>query len=242
MENILIITGGSKGIGRGIVTAYQVNGYRIFSIARTSADFRNNNGITQLQCDLACEVAVKDVLPHIFNQIDPMRTNKIVLVNNAGTLGEMGRVENLTSESISFAVTLNTITPLLLTSMFIRLTKNWTCERKIINISSGAAQNPYDGWSVYCATKAALDMMTKVVAAEQSQVENGVTILAIYPGVVDTEMQSEIRRHQKEDFSSIERFIALKESGSLTDPRIVGEKIYNIDQQDLENGTILRLE
>jgi benzil reductase ((S)-benzoin forming) len=238
MENIIIITGGSKGIGKGIIEAYQTNGYRIFSIARTEGEFVNDKGIIQFQADLIDEGAVKDVLPQIFRQLDHKKIKRIVLFNNAGTLGEIGRIENLTAESILSAVKLNTITPLLLISAFIKLTKEWACEKKIINISSGAAQNPYYGWSVYCATKAALDMMTKVVAIEQESVK----IISIYPGVVDTDMQAEIRKHKKEDFRDIDRFLELKASGTLLNPQTVGEKIYEIDQQELENGSIVRVE
>lgn len=240
MEKIIIITGGSKGIGKGIIAAYQANNYRIFSISRTKGNFENE--ITQFIADLSDERAVNGVWPLIFNQIDQNRIERIVLINNAGTLGEIGRLENLSSDNITSAVRLNIITPLLLTSSFISFTKGWTGDKKVINISSGAAQNPYYGWSVYCSSKAALDMMTKVVAAEQDVVENGVKIIAIYPGVVDTDMQTEIRKHKKEDFTAIERFLELKASGSLLNAKSVGEKIYEIDQKELENGTILRIE
>ena len=242
MENVIIITGGSKGIGKGIIEAYQDKNYRIFSIARSKAEFENNQGIFQLQADLSNEEVVKSVLPLIFDQLEQQHIKRIVLFNNAGTLGEIGRLENLNAESISNAVRLNTITPVLLTSAFISFTKNWACEKKVINISSGAAQNPYYGWSVYCATKAALDMLTKVVAAEQETVTNGVKIIAIYPGVVDTDMQTEIRKHKKEDFIAIDRFLELKSSGALLNPKTVGEKIVEIDQQQLPSGSILRIE
>ena len=242
MKNILIITGGSKGIRKGIIEAYQANDYQIFSIARTNGNFVDNKGLTQIQADLIKEEVVNEVLPQIFQQLVPTSIKRIVLINNAGTLGEVGRLENLTTETISSAVKLNTLTPLLLTSVFIALTKGWACEKKIINISSGAAQNPYYGWSVYCATKAALDMMTKVIAAEQETIENGVKIIAIYPGVVDTDMQAQIRQSKRQDFIAIDRFLELKASGSLLNSQTVGEKILEIDQQEIESGSILRVE
>ncbi len=242
MENIIIITGGSKGIGKGIIEAYQANNYQIFSISRTKGDFENGHEINQILADLSSENTVDDLLPIIFKQLNQNIIKKIVLVNNAGTLGEIGRLENLDSKNLSTAVRLNTLAPLLLTSSFIKITKEWACDKKVINISSGAAQNPYYGWAVYCATKAALDMMTKVVAAEQETVKNGVKIISIYPGVVDTDMQTEIRKHKKEDFIAIDRFLELKESGSLLNPKSVGAKIFDIDQQELQNGSILRVE
>ncbi len=240
-QKILIVTGGSKGIGKGIVEAYLANNYHVFSISRTKTSIENDS-IVEIQFDLSTSEGIEGMLMQIFDKIYSQQIKRIVLINNAGTLGEIGRIENLSTKNISAAVQLNTVAPLLLTSAFIKLTKDWICEKKVINISSGAAQNPYYGWSVYCATKAALDMITKVVAAEQETVKNGVKIIAIYPGVVDTDMQTEIRKHKKEDFIAIDRFLELKSSGSLLNPQTVGEKIVEIDQQDLENGSILRIE
>ena len=241
MKKIIIITGGSRGLGKGIVTAYLANGYHVFSISRSIFESGNEKGLTQVQFDLSKIEKLTDVLLTIFDQIDSEAVERIVLFNNAGTLGEIGRTENLSAENVIGAVHVNTIAPLILTSAFIRLTKNWACEKKVINISSGAAQNPYYGWTIYCATKAALDMLTRTVAMEQNSVENGVKIMSISPGVVDTDMQTEIRKHKKADFMDIDRFLALKSSGSLVDPKVVGEQIMKIDLQEFENGAILRV-
>ncbi|RZK38979.1 MAG: SDR family NAD(P)-dependent oxidoreductase [Pedobacter sp.] len=239
MENIVIVTGGSKGIGRGIVEAYQAKGYHVISVARTKSE-KGIKNLTEIAFDLRDSLGISELIEKIFSGLNQNTTQRIVLVNNAGTLGEVGRLDNLDTENIKAAVEINTLAPLLLTSAFINQTKDWAAERKIINISSGAAQNPYHGWSIYCATKASLDMMTKVVAIEQENLLNGAKIISIYPGTVDTDMQTEIRKHSKEDFKEIERFLELKASGSLTDPAAVGVKIFEIDQQDLENGSILR--
>jgi benzil reductase ((S)-benzoin forming) len=201
----------------------------------------NETRLTQVQFDLNDTEKLADLLSTIFKEIDSETVQKIVLFNNAGTLGEIGRTENLSVENITGAVHVNTIAPLILTSAFIRLTKDWAGEKKIINISSGAAQNPYYGWTIYCATKAALDMLTRTVATEQNAIENGVKIMSIYPGVVDTDMQTEIRKHTKEEFIDIDRFLTLKSSGSLADPTVVAEQIMQIDLQELENGAILRV-
>ena len=173
-------------------------------------------------------------------EFDTSDIEKITLINNAGTLGKIGRIEAI--DDIAQTVALNTIAPLLLTSTFIRLTKNWQAVKHIINISSGAAHKPYYGWTVYCATKAAIDMMTKTIALEQEAVPNGVKILAVYPGVVDTQMQAKIRESDKASFPSIDRFLDLKSTNSLANATTVGKQIYDIDHDDaIENGSILRV-
>ncbi len=241
MEKIIIITGGSKGIGQGIVSTYLANGYKVFSISRTKIATQKDN-LINLQFDLSNDKGLDVLMTQILKQLKPNEIERIVLFNNAGTLGQIGRTENLVAENIAATIHLNTIAPILLTSAFIKSTESWTCEKKVINISSGAAQNAYYGWTLYCASKAALDMMTKTIALEQQTVKNGVKIIAIYPGVVDTDMQTEIRKHKKEDFIAIDRFLELKSSGSLLKPIEVGKKIFEIDQRELESGSILRVE
>ena len=129
--------------------------------------------------------------------------------------------------------------PLVLTSEFIKHTKSMTCRKLIINISSGAANKAIFGWSLYCSTKAALDMMTKTVGLEQSQDNNGVKIISVHPGVVDTQMQAEIRKTDKAAFKDVERFIDLKESGSLADPGRIGSEIFKLDLDNITNGAII---
>jgi benzil reductase ((S)-benzoin forming) len=239
MNKILIVTGGSKGIGSGIVEAYQQAGFTIFSIARTKNSAYKN--VNQIEFDLVKTNEIRVLLTEIFNQINPTTVKKITLINNAGTLGQIGKLEDICD--IEKTVQLNTTAPLILTSTFIRLTKDWTCDKKIINISSGAAQNPYHGWTVYCATKAAIDMLTKTVAIEQETVKNGTKIIAIYPGVVDTEMQGTIRQSDKENFANLDRFLELKATNSLANATTVGKQILAIDQdKSIENGALIRVD
>lgn len=242
MKKILIITGGSKGLGSGIISAYQQANYHIFSISRTLNAAQNAQNIVQIQADLQKKEDLQGILANIFLQLDKENTARIVLINNAATLGKISRIENCSANDIENTLFLNTIAPLTLISDFIRLTLDWNCEKKIINISSGAAQKAYYGWTNYCTSKAALDMMTRAIAIEQNNAQNGAKIISIAPGVVDTEMQAEIRKTSKVDFIEVERFIHYKKEGILADKESAGAKIFAIDQDEtVENGSILRI-
>ncbi len=93
---------------------------------------------------------------------------------------------------------------------------------------------------MYCSSKAGLDMMTKVISKEQKEIMNGVSIVSIYPGIVDTDMQAEARNAPKENFKSVQRFIDFYENGDLFTPKHVAEKIYQLDiSGELKNGRIL---
>ena len=235
--DILIITGGSKGIGKALAQKYHSENYTVFSIARS--ELKNCN-YTQITADLTQFDATVNAMHTVFSQIDASTVASITLINNAGTLGTINTLGNLDPENISQSIQLNTTTPLIVSNEFIRFTKGWKANKQIINISSGAATNPYQGWSVYCTSKAALDMTTKVIAAEQSEIENGVKCVAIYPGVVDTHMQTAIRKTPESNFKNVQRFIDLKDHNELYAPSFVADSIYTIDTKNqLENGAIV---
>ena len=243
MEEVLVITGGSKGIGRGIIAAYLSNATSVFSIARTVNTELTNNGVTQIALDLTQTNLLEATLINIFNLLDKAKLRKITLINNAGTLGTIAPLDELKPDIIEKTITLNTTVPFILSSLFINYFKDWEVEKSIINITSGAALKPYFGWSVYCSSKAAINMLTQTIATEQADAKYTVKALAIAPGVVDTNMQTEIRQSNKSNFKDIERFITLKEDGALNDAVTVGKKIFEMDNDNsLPNGSILRIE
>ena len=242
MKKYLIITGGNKGIGSGIVSAYKNKGYQIISIARTINSSGEYKEVHQIVLDLSKIEDLENTFSKILNTIDKNTAQRIIFINNAGTLGKIGRLENNSVSDIQNIIQLNTITPFLLTSVFIKGTHNWDCSKKIINISSGAAAKPYYGWSLYCASKAAIDMMTKAVAIEQETIANGTKIIAIYPGVVDTDMQQQIRKSSPENFINLQRFLDLKESNSLVNIETIGQEIFEIDaSENYPNGAVLNV-
>jgi benzil reductase ((S)-benzoin forming) len=237
--NILIITGGSKGIGQAMAYKYASENYQVYALSRNNLDLENT---TAISVDLSNTKVAAQTFTKLLEELQHQELSSITLVNNAGRLGKIASLENLEIEDISKTMDLNITTPLVLSGIFIKLLEKKACKKQIINISSGAAKNPYQGWSVYCASKAALDMMTRTIATEQKDLENGVKCVSIYPGVVDTQMQTHIRNTDEKDFISLQRFKDLKENNELYTPTFVAEKIYTIDTEEvLESGAIVDL-
>ncbi|TAM86231.1 MAG: SDR family NAD(P)-dependent oxidoreductase, partial [Candidimonas sp.] len=115
---------------------------------------------------------------------------------------------------------LNVTSVMLLAGAFLRNTPA-DADRRILNVSSGAGRAPSPGWGVYCASKAALDRYTQVLAAENP----GVRTAALAPGVVNTNMQAHIRAADVNDFPKVQRFIDLHDQGKLTEPAVAAAKI-----------------
>ncbi|MCF2875633.1 MULTISPECIES: (S)-benzoin forming benzil reductase [unclassified Tenacibaculum] len=235
--NIIIITGGSKGIGKALVEKYASKNYKVYTLSRSINNLKN---CTEISVDLSDNKATQEAFSTLLEELKSINITSVTLINNAGRLGVISNLENIAVDDISKSIQLNTTTPLILSSLFIKNLEDLNCKKQIINISSGAAMKPYEGWSVYCTSKAAIDMMTKAIAAEQNELENGVKCVAIYPGVVDTNMQTTIRSTDKKDFKNLQRFIDLKENNELYTPEYVAESIYSIDTLNkLKNGDIV---
>jgi benzil reductase ((S)-benzoin forming) len=96
----------------------------------------------------------------------------------------------------------------------------------IVNITSGAAEKPYVGWSMYGSQKATVNMFTRIVAKEIA--ETPVRILAISPGPFESPMQESLRQSKPEDFPAIHKFIDLHKSGKLPHSEQVAEIILDI--------------
>ena len=216
------ITGTGKGIGRALAEKLlDKANVQVAGFSRTN-DI-SHPGFRFIPMDLEDTEALGD-----FTFPAHPDAASISLVNNAGTLGEVGRVGTLSNSRVKTAITVNLIAPAILTNNFIAAYRDSTCERTVLNISSGAAATPVDGWSSYCSSKAALDMFTRVTARELELDKVPVRVLSVYPGVVDTAMQGEIRSADRKGFSRLDDFIAYKSNKELKSPEEVAEKLISI--------------
>ncbi|MBK8682646.1 MAG: SDR family NAD(P)-dependent oxidoreductase [Bacteroidetes bacterium] len=98
----------------------------------------------------------------------------------------------------------------------------------ILNITSGAASSPYDGWSIYGSGKAAMDMITQIAAKETELRKQNFKIVAISPGVMDTGMQNQVRNAEPDHFSRLAKFENLASENKLVSPSIAAEKLIDL--------------
>jgi benzil reductase ((S)-benzoin forming) len=222
--NYYIITGTSRGLGKAFVEALLKDEQNfVFGISREQTIHHSRYK------HLSLDLSDSNVLKNLQLPID-LTANKLVLINNAGRLGDIKHVPNLDVEDVVTTYLLNNAAPVVLSSLFLSQTNHFKGERIIINISSGAAHRPIDGWSVYCSSKSGLDMFTKVVNEELKLSGNheNTRCFSIAPGVVDTNMQQEIRSAESENFSSLQTFKDFKNNDELVAPNEVAKKIITI--------------
>ncbi len=146
----------------------------------------------------------------------------VLLINNAGTVQPVGSLGDQDPVAVASAISLNVAAPLMLSAAVVQASQGK--QRRIVHISSGAASSAYPGWSVYCATKAALDQHARAVALDAQQ---GVRICSLAPGVIDTAMQAEIRATPDERFPIRQRFVDLQRNGQLAAPADAAKSIID---------------
>lgn len=230
---LYIITGASRGLGAALAEALIAPGHRLICMARSKAPLAalrkrakaQGCKVDALAVDLADPGKAVAALKRSLAGVDHAACTSACLINNAGVVEPIHAVGRLRPAEIAAGVAVNLTAPLALTAAFLRLTSAWPAERKILNISTGAARKAYAGWSIYCATKAALDHFTRCLALEQQGQANGAKVVALAPGVIDTAMQEAVRRAAPEEFAELPRFVALKESGQLPSPRDAARRV-----------------
>lgn len=228
--NYYFITGTSTGIGRALVeelVAYPGN--RIIGFSRSN--FFNHKQFEHRFLDLSKQESLFDL------EFDTLLdAKKIVLINNAGSLGDINYIGRQEVQNILDVHQVNFTSAAVLMNKFIHAYRTYALEKTIINISSGAASSPYDGWANYCSAKAALNMFTEVLHLEQQHVDNPCGVYAIAPGVVDTYMQESIREISSDYFSKKDKFVELKASGALYAAKDVAKRLI----QQIENPSSIK--
>ncbi|EXI81587.1 MAG: Benzil reductase ((S)-benzoin forming) [Candidatus Accumulibacter appositus] len=214
----LIITGHSRGLGAAIAETLLARGIAVLGLARrgnASLAERYPQLLREVTIDLSDVAALQDWLAG--DQLPGFLAgcSSLCLVNNAGTVQPVAPIGSAQNAAIARALNLNVGTPLILANAVIAASPK-VPEARILHISSGAARGPYPGWSVYCASKAALDQHARAVALDEVA---GVRIASVAPGVIDTDMQAEIRATSLASFPARDKFEALQRNGQLADAR-----------------------
>jgi 3-oxoacyl-[acyl-carrier protein] reductase len=196
----VVVTGGSRGLGLAMSRQLASAGYRVIAVARSasaelSAAARNasDNGHGAIEfraCDLSDLNLIAPLVRAARTDFGPLYG----LVNNAG-LGTSGILSTMRDHEIQRLIQLNTVSPIVLSKYVLKSMMSQR-EGRIVNIASIVAATGYSGLSVYSATKASLVGFTRSLAREVGPL--GITVNALAPGFVDTEMTHELTDSQRQ--------------------------------------------
>ncbi len=231
-----LITGTSKGIGEALAQKILQEGNIVLGISRNKSEKLNSQKYFHLSYDLSETSSFNIILEKINEIIGKQNYDFVCLINNAAVVQPLGPIDKCPPTEIEFHLKVGLVAPMLLTSTFIKRFQNEKMRKKVVFISSGAAFNPLPDQSIYCSSKAGINMLAQCIGCEQDDKEFGFEINSIGPGMVDTSMQLAVRSKSSKEFAMADYFKKAFEDGKLQEPIMVAEKIYKILLSKYENG------
>jgi 3-oxoacyl-[acyl-carrier protein] reductase len=214
-DQTAIVTGGSRGIGRAVCQAFAAEGARVAVVYRGNREAAEQlvQEITQsgsraigVQCDVADRASVTACVKQVEQEFGPLR----ILVNNAGVIAD-GLFVRMTPEEWQKVIATN------LGGVFnfcheVAFGMMQRRAGRIINVSSVAAEHVNPGQTNYAASKGAINSFTRALAVELAK--RGVTVNAIAPGFIETDMSAPVRNKAGD---RILKFIPMRRYGTPED-------------------------
>lgn len=190
----VLVTGASRGIGAATVRHFAERGHQVAALARSAQDLQAlqdalasaSGEVFTVTCDVSDAEAVRaavDAAQARFGRLD-------LVLNNAGLIDPIAKIQETDADAWGHTIDVNLKGAFHVLQAAVRLMQPQG-EGTVINLSSGAANRPMEGWSAYCASKAALQMLTRCADLENR--DHGLRIMGLSPGTVATPMQTRIR-------------------------------------------------
>jgi benzil reductase ((S)-benzoin forming) len=230
-RHLTILTGASRGMGFAMAGQLLAAGHDLLCISRKTNDelaaraTQAGRELEQWPQDLARADTAAARLETWLKARQADKLASVTLINNAGLIPRIAPLHDIPSAQLVDAMRVDLEAPMLLTGAFLRATAGWSLPRKVLNISSGLGRRPMASQAAYCAAKAGLDHFTRCVALEQANLPNGARVCSLAPGVIDTDMQVQLRTADDSRFPDRGTFEGLKEKGMLSTPEDAAARV-----------------
>lgn len=216
---LTLISGHSRGLGLAMTRQLLDAGHQVLGIARHPSGL-SHPALTEWQADLADAAPVAQRLRVWLAQRQPDAA-ALTLINNAGVLGSLRPLADSPPEEVARALRVGLEAALLLTGAFIAGSQGHGGLRRVLNISSGLGRRAMAAQAPYCAAKAGIDHMSRAVALEAP----GVAVVALAPGVFDTDMQRQLRGASPSAFPDQPQFARMAAEGQLLSPKEAAARV-----------------
>ena len=223
--HLYILTGASRGMGLAMARQLLQPGHSLICISRQAnaelaqAARQAEVSLAQWTLDLADGEAASDRL-HSWLKAQPAgQWQQATLINNAAMIPRISPLSQAHPHELANVLRIGLEAPMQLCAAFLGATEAWGVPRRVLNISSGLGRKAMASQSAYCAIKAGMDHFTRCLALEEELKPQGAKVSSLAPGVIDTDMQVQLRGAQANDFPDQPRFAQLKERGLLSSPQ-----------------------
>lgn len=243
MNKLAVVTGASRGLGKNIAILFLKKNIPVIGLSR-----HENEDLVQLAneydttyqhitCDLNDQKETLEVLKHVEAKF---KQGQIVyLVNNAAMIEPIHQAAKIDPLQLAKHIQVNVTAPMTITNYLLHALNKKGATLINTIITSGAAERAVHGWSAYCSTKAAMNRYVETIALEQKNLKTNHMIIGLSPGIMDTEMQTEIRKSTREAFDEVDTFIQYKDNQLLRQPEEIAQILMHIlFEEQLSNGKI----
>lgn len=228
--HLYILTGASRGMGLAMAQQLLQPDHALLCIARqTSKDLaaqarQADCQLAQWSLDLGHSREAAAMLRQWLGR-PAARYASATLINNAGMIPRVSPLSAADPDELAQVMRVDLEAPLLLSAAFLGATEGWDVPRRVLNISSGLGRRPMASQAPYCAAKAGMDHFTRCLALEEAGKPNGAKVCSLAPGVIDTDMQVQLRSADAAAFPDRARFEQFKSEGQLDSPETAARKV-----------------
>jgi benzil reductase ((S)-benzoin forming) len=229
--HLTILTGASRGMGLAMAQQLLDADVQLLCISRQTnpalAEQAKKKGAALLQwpLDLSEGAAAAVQLGTWLASQDPSGFASATLINNAGVIPAVVPLRDAEALDLAKALRVGLEAPIQLCAAFLGATKTWQLPRKVLNISSGLGRRAMASQSAYCAAKAGMDHFTRCLALDEALEANGAKVCSLAPGVIDTDMQVQLRGADLRQFPDHANFVSLQTHGQLSSPADAARKV-----------------
>ncbi|MBW8760288.1 MAG: SDR family NAD(P)-dependent oxidoreductase [Burkholderiales bacterium] len=237
-DTLVILTGASRGLGQGIAAQYLAQGAFVLGLARHHAgELKAGDTLEQWPIDLSDPLPVAARLGAWLAEFEARAGGnppaKVRLIHNAAMLSEPGDIAGSDPADLAQSLRIGLEAPVVLTAAYLRATAHWAgADRRVLFVSSGLGRRAMAGSAAYCAQKAGLDHFARALALEEEARPGGARVASVAPGIIDTDMQKQLRGADPLRFPERARFDEFHRSGALDTPATAAGKLIALLERD----------
>ncbi len=240
MHTLAIITGASRGLGQALAAQYLAGGAFVLGLSRgQSAELAATGagGLEQWPADLSDPLPLAERLAAWLADFERRGPGalpaRVRLIHNAAMISEPCDVADGAPADLARSLRIGLEAPVALTAAFLRATGHWAAaDRRVLFVSSGLGRRPMAGAAAYCAQKAGLDHFARALALEEQARPHGARVASVAPGIVDTDMQKQLRGADPGRFAAQGTFAGFHSSGALDSPAAAAGKVIALLERD----------
>ena len=239
-DSLVILTGASRGLGQAMAAHYLADGAFVLGLSRKqSPELKPSGagGLEQWPVDLSDPLPVAERLgtwlADFERRAGAALPKQVRVIHNAALLSDPGNVAEADPADLAQSLRIGLEAPVALTAVFLRATAHWAAsDRRVLFVSSGLGRRAMAGSAAYCAQKAGLDHFARALALEEESRPHGARVASVAPGIIDTDMQKQLRGADAQRFAAQTQFDEWHRTGALDSPATAAGKLIALLERD----------